>query len=77
MAQMRPPCDSIMERVIASPRPVPCVLVVKNALKILSAILDGQSHAGIADRDQQLTIFTQLRLDPELTGRVPASPQYH
>jgi hypothetical protein len=42
VAQRRPPCDSTMERVIANPRPVPCGLVVKNALKICSTSPTGR-----------------------------------
>jgi len=37
VAHSRPPCDSMMERLIDSPMPVPSGLVVKNALKICSA----------------------------------------
>src|SRR5271168_5102824 len=40
-AHKRPPFDSTMERLICSPIPVPFVLVVKNALNILSACCDG------------------------------------
>src|SRR5207302_5233254 len=40
-AHKRPPCDSTMERLIRRPIPVPWVLVVKNALKILSACCGG------------------------------------
>src|SRR5215472_17598910 len=29
-AQRRPPCDSMIERQMASPIPIPCCLVVKN-----------------------------------------------
>jgi hypothetical protein len=36
-AHKRPPCDSMMERLMGSPIPVPLSLVVKNALKICSA----------------------------------------
>ena len=32
----RPPCDSTIERQIASPMPIPCSFVVKNGSKILS-----------------------------------------
>ena len=35
-AQMRPRCDSMIDRQIASPIPVPFALVVKNASKICS-----------------------------------------
>jgi len=38
---MRPRCDSTMERAMASPRPVPLYLVVKNGLKIWSAFSVG------------------------------------
>src|SRR6266404_1546187 len=34
VAQIRPPCDSTIERLIAKPMPVPCGFVVKNASKI-------------------------------------------
>src|SRR6266851_636428 len=34
VAHKRPPCESTMERLIASPMPEPCILVVKNASKI-------------------------------------------
>jgi hypothetical protein len=33
VAQMRPPCDSTMDLLIASPMPLPCGFVVKNASK--------------------------------------------
>ena len=33
-AHSRPPCDSMIERLIDSPMPVPCGFVVKNAWKI-------------------------------------------
>ena len=39
-AHKRPPSDSIMDRLIPSPIPVPCAFVVKNALKISSACCD-------------------------------------
>src|SRR5690606_26151370 len=35
-AQSRPPCDSTMERHIASPMPIPSPFVVKNGSNILS-----------------------------------------
>ena len=41
MAQKRPPCDPAMERAIANPGPVPCGLVVKNAIKIWSVFAVG------------------------------------
>lgn len=41
VADRRPPCDSMIDRLIESPIPVPCVLVVKNASKILSACSRG------------------------------------
>jgi hypothetical protein len=37
VAHKRPPWDSIIDRLIESPIPVPSALVLKNALKILSA----------------------------------------
>src|SRR5262249_30033205 len=37
-AHSRPPCASVMERQIVSPIPIPLALVVKNGLKILSAV---------------------------------------
>src|ERR1035438_8531457 len=40
-AHKRPPCDSMIERLMGSPIPVPLSLVVKNALKILSACSGG------------------------------------
>src|SRR5260370_4883402 len=40
-AHKRPWCASMMERLIRSPMPVPCVLVVKKAVKILSACCGG------------------------------------
>src|SRR5712691_1982529 len=40
-AHKRPPCDSTIERLIHSPRPVPSDLVVKNALKICSICCGG------------------------------------
>ena len=64
-AHKRPRCDSTLERLIHSPISVPLVLVVKNALKDLVRLPRWKSHAGIADRDQQLTILAALRLDGE------------
>ena len=40
-AHKRPPCDSMMDRLIGSPMPVPLALVVKNALKIKSPCCAG------------------------------------
>src|SRR2546422_3707413 len=40
-AHKRPPCDSMIDRLIGSPIPVPLGLVVKNALKIWSACWGG------------------------------------
>lgn len=37
LAHKRPPCDSIIFRLIDNPMPVPCGLVVKKASKIRSA----------------------------------------
>jgi hypothetical protein len=34
LAHNCPPCDSTMDRLLAKPMPLPCVLVVKNAEKI-------------------------------------------
>src|SRR5437588_839038 len=42
VAHNRPPCDSIIERLIRRPMPVPWGLVVKNALKIWSACCGGR-----------------------------------
>jgi hypothetical protein len=36
VAHKRPPCDSMIDRLMGSPIPVPLSLVVKNALKIWS-----------------------------------------
>src|SRR6266568_749442 len=41
VAHKRPPCDSIMERLIGRPIPDPCALVVKKALKISSTFPAG------------------------------------
>src|SRR5216684_3853860 len=41
-AHKRPPCDSTIERLMESPIPVPCDLVVKNAWKIWSACCIGR-----------------------------------
>jgi hypothetical protein len=49
-----------MERVIANPIPVPLRLGGKECVKDLVHVFGGQSHADIGDRDQQLTIFSQL-----------------
>ena len=57
VAHKRPPCDSTMERLIDNPMPLPWGLVVKNAVKDLPRYSRGQPDAGIADRDQQLTIL--------------------
>src|ERR1700756_3013222 len=40
-AHKRPPCDSMMERLMLSPMPVPCGLVVKKALNIWSVCCGG------------------------------------
>src|SRR4030088_305895 len=40
-AHKRPPCDSMMERLMRSPMPVPWGLFVKKALKIWSACCGG------------------------------------
>ena len=37
--QRRPPCDSMIDRQMASPMPIPCCLVVKNGSKARSASL--------------------------------------
>ena len=60
VAHTRPPCDSTMERVIANPIPVPLRLGGKECVKDLVHVFGGQSHADIGDRDQQLTIFSQV-----------------
>src|SRR5215469_7148665 len=41
LAQIRPPCDSTMDLLIARPMPLPCGLVVKNASRICSALPGG------------------------------------
>jgi hypothetical protein len=41
VAHKRPPCDSMIDRLMGSPMPVPLSLVVKNALKIWSACSGG------------------------------------
>src|SRR5665213_3225893 len=41
VAHKRPPCDSMIDRLMDSPIPVPLSLVVKNALKICSACSGG------------------------------------
>ena len=43
----------------------------KERVKDLIGVFSGQPYAGIADRDQDLTVFPTLRLDAELTGRIP------
>ena len=55
-AHKRPPCDSMIDRLMGSPMPVPLSLVVKNALKICSACSGDNPTPAIVDRDQQLTI---------------------
>lgn len=40
-AHMRPPCDSMIDRLMGKPILVPLSLVVKNALKIWSACSGG------------------------------------
>jgi len=47
-------------------------LVVKKALKICPPVA-AEPHAGIADRDQHLTIITALRLDGELARPITSS----
>jgi hypothetical protein len=38
LAQIRPPCDSTIDLLIAKPMPLPCGFVVKNASNIWSAL---------------------------------------
>ncbi len=66
MAHNRPPCDSMIDRLIGNPMPVPFPFVVKNGFKDVFGLVRRQSQAGIADRDQQLTI-ANFRLDRQLT----------
>jgi hypothetical protein len=42
VAHKRPPCDSMIERLIANPMPLPCGFVVKKACKIRSALSRGK-----------------------------------
>jgi hypothetical protein len=58
-----------MARQIAKSMPEPCGLVVKNALKIWS-LFGWQSHTGVADGDEQLTILAQFRFNRKFTGSV-------
>jgi len=41
LAQIRPPCDSTIDMLIAKPMPLPCGFVVKNASNIWSALPRG------------------------------------
>jgi hypothetical protein len=41
LAQIRPPCDSTIDLLIAKPMPLPCGFVVKNASNIWSALPGG------------------------------------
>src|SRR5882757_940005 len=41
LAQIRPPCDSTIDLLIARPMPLPCGFVVKNASNIWSALPGG------------------------------------
>jgi hypothetical protein len=41
VAHKGPPCDSMIDRLMGSPMPVPLSLVVKNVLKIWSACSGG------------------------------------
>src|SRR5664279_1323866 len=70
-AHNRPPCDSTMERLIRSPIPVPCGLVVKNALKIWSVCWGGSpTPVSLID-----TISCSLSARSELmaSSRVPST----
>ena len=42
LAQIRPPCDSMIDLLIARPIPLPCGFVVKNASNIWSALPKGR-----------------------------------
>jgi len=50
---MTPLCSSMIWRVTANPRPVPCALVVKNGSKNRRDIFRGDAHAGVCDLDAQ------------------------
>jgi hypothetical protein len=50
----RPPCDSTIERVIASPKPVPWGLVVKNALEVSSAFSGGHANGRLVRKRLRL-----------------------
>src|ERR1700745_2348387 len=67
-AHRRPPCDSIMERLMRSPMPVPCGLVVKNALKI-SVCCEG-SPTPLSLTDTRIPSFC-VRCDLTSSSRVP------
>jgi hypothetical protein len=59
-----------MERQIVRPMPEPCGLVVKKALKNQVRLSGWQSHTGVADGDEQLTILAQFRLNRKFTDSV-------
>src|SRR5258708_282073 len=56
-AHKRPPCDSTIERLMRSPMPVPCVLVVKKALKIWSTWCLG-SPTPVSLTDSSSSLFS-------------------
>src|ERR1041385_782646 len=68
VAQRRPPCDSIIVRLIASPMPMPSGLVVKNASNTLS------SFAGSSPSPESLTAtitFSSSSLELTNNSRAP------
>src|SRR4030088_278237 len=70
-AHKRPPCDSMMERLMRSPKPVPCGLVVKKALKICSFCCGG-SPTPLSVTDTIISSFS-VRCDLMASSRVPSS----
>src|SRR5207253_10292112 len=61
-AHKRPPCDSMMDQLIGSPIRCPEAWW-RESIEDLLRLLRLQSHASIADRDQELTTVVLLRLD--------------
>jgi hypothetical protein len=66
-----PLCDSMMERVILSPIPVPRSLVVKNASKILSTSLGRPTPVSVTDNK---TSWLSPGRDLIESMRVPTTP---
>jgi hypothetical protein len=67
-AQIRPPCDSTIDLLIARPMPLPSGFV-KNASNIWSALSMG-SPGPVSFRDLDLAVLTRLRLHRKHAARI-------